>query len=185
MSSNKSFSTETSERYALALFELAKENSELELMEKNLKELLHVYDFNKELENFIKNPTQSFSNQLNVINKLSQAMNFSKTLNNFLSVLVTKRRIFFLKKIIKSFLKLSSKKRGELNASLLSSKNLSEKELKNISSELSKSIGSSINFEYKVDQDLIGGLKIQLGSLMIDTSIKNKLKKIEQLMLEN
>ena len=39
MSSNKSFSTETSERYALALFELAKENSELELMEKNLKEL--------------------------------------------------------------------------------------------------------------------------------------------------
>ena len=185
MSSNKSFSTETSERYALALFELAKENSELEVMEKNLKELMYVYDSNKELESFIKNPTQSFGNQLNVINKLSQAMNFSKTLINFLSILVTKRRIFFLKKIIKSFLKLSSKKRGELKASLLSSKNLSEDELKNISSELSKSIGASINFDYKVDQNLIGGLKIQVGSLMIDTSVKNKLKKIEQLMLEN
>ena len=102
-----------------------------------------------------------------------------------MSILVTKRRIFFLKKIIKSFLKLSSKKRGELKASLLSSKNLSEDELKNISSELSKSIGASINFDYKVDQNLIGGLKIQVGSLMIDTSVKNKLKKIEQLMLEN
>ena len=86
---------------------------------------------------------------------------------------------------MKSFLKLSAIKRGELSASLISSKNLSEEELKNISSELSKSIGSSIDFDYKVDEDLIGGLKMQIGSLMIDTSIKNKLKKYEQLMLEN
>ena len=42
-----------------------------------------------------------------------------------------------------------------------------------------------IKFDYKVDQDLIGGLKLQLGSFMIDTSIKNKLKKYEQKMLEN
>ena len=185
MSSNKSFSTETSERYARALFELVSESSELEMVEKNIKELLRVYDSNKELEHFIKNPTHSFTDQLNIINKLSKIMNFSQILNNFLSILVTKRRIFFLKKIIKSFLKLSAKKRGELSASLVSSKNLSEDELKNISSELSKSIGSSIGFEYKVDKDLIGGLKMQLGSLMIDTSIKNKLKKYEQLMLEN
>jgi len=185
VSSNKSFSTETSERYARALFELVSESSELELVEKNIKELLRVYDSNKELEHFIKNPTHSFTDQLNIINKLSKIMNFSQILNNFLSILVTKRRIFFLKKIIKSFLKLSAKKRGELSASLVSSKNLSEEELKNISSELSKSIGSSIGFEHKVDKDLIGGLKMQLGSLMIDTSIKNKLKKYEQLMLEN
>ena len=44
---------------------------------------------------------------------------------------------------------------------------------------------STIKFDYKVDQSLIGGLKLQLGSFMIDTSIKNKLKKYEQRMLEN
>ena len=54
MSSNKSFSTETSERYARALFELVSESSELEMVEKNIKELLHIYDSNKELEHFIK-----------------------------------------------------------------------------------------------------------------------------------
>ena len=46
-------------------------------------------------------------------------------------------------------------------------------------------MGSTIKFDYKVDPSLIGGLKLQLGSFMIDTSIKNKLKKYEQRMLEN
>ena len=46
-------------------------------------------------------------------------------------------------------------------------------------------MGSIIKFDYKVDQNLIGGLKLQLGSFMIDTSIKNKLKKYEQKMIES
>ena len=185
MSSQKSFSNETSDRYARALFEISSENSELPIIEKNLEELLKVYESNKDLEYFIKNPTQSFQNQLAVVNKLSEIMKFPKNLKNFLSILVTKRRIFFISKIIKSFLRLAAQNKGELTASLVSSKNLSPEELKNINSELSKSVGSLLNFEYKVDEELIGGLKIQIGSLMIDTSIKNKLKKYEQLMLEN
>jgi F0F1-type ATP synthase delta subunit len=46
-------------------------------------------------------------------------------------------------------------------------------------------MGSTIKFDYKTDQELIGGLKLQLGSFMIDASIRNKLKKFEQRMLEN
>ena len=50
---------------------------------------------------------------------------------------------------------------------------------------MSDSIGSILKFDYKVDKELIGGLKLQLGSFMVDTSIKNKLKKYEQAMIEN
>ena len=64
-------------------------------------------------------------------------------------------------------------------------KELSETELENISKELSSSTGSTIKFNYKVDKELIGGLKLQLGSFMIDTSIKNKLDKYKQAMLES
>ena len=77
------------------------------------------------------------------------------------------------------------KKRGEIKASLISSKELTELELENISKELSSSMRATIKFDYKIDKELIGGLKLQLGSFMIDTSIKNKLKKFEQRMLEN
>ena len=185
MNKNKSFSTETSDRYALALFELSEENSKLDIVEKNIGELLELYNSDDDIQNFIKNPTETIDDQLNLVSKISEIMKFDLNLKNFLSFLVTKRRIFFLKKIINSFLKLCSNKRGELTANLISSKKLSNEELKNISLELSKSIGSKITFNYKVDEELIGGLKIQLGSLMIDSSIKNKLKKYEQLMIEN
>ena len=77
------------------------------------------------------------------------------------------------------------KKKGELKASLISSRELSKSELDLISKDLSDTMGSTLKFDYKVDKDLIGGLKLQLGSFMIDTSIKNKLKKYEQMMIEN
>ena len=89
-----------------------------------------------------------------------------------------------MKKIIKSFLKLVSIKKGEVNATLISSKKLSSVEIESINKELSSAIGSSIVFDYKIDENLIGGFKVQIGSLMVDTSIKNKLKKYEKLMLK-
>ena len=84
-----------------------------------------------------------------------------------------------------SFLKLCSQKRGEIYARLISSKELSKSELERIGKDLSDAIGSNLKFDYKIDKELIGGLKLQLGSFMIDTSIKNKLKKYEKAMLEN
>ena len=57
--------------------------------------------------------------------------------------------------------------------------------LKQITKELSDAVGSKSKFDYKVDKELIGGLKFQLGSILIDTSIKSKLKKFKLAMLEN
>ena len=185
MSSNKSFSTETSERYSRALFEVLKECNELEKAEINVRDFQLVLDNSLELKNFIKDPTQSITQQNNVINFLSNKLKFSKNLKNFLLLLIQKRRIFFVKKIFDSFLKLCSSMRGEIKAALISSKELSKSELDEINKDLSSSMGSTLKFDYEVDKDLIGGLKLQLGSFMIDTSIKNKLKKYEKAMLEN
>ena len=185
MSANKSFSTETSERYSRALFEVAKEAGDLEKIETDIKNFKFLLENSLELKNFFSNPTQSINSQNNVNNLLSEKFSFSKNLKNFFSLLIEKRRIFFVSKIIESFLKLCSRKRGEVKASLISSKELSESELESISKDLSSSIESVIKFDYKIDKELIGGLKLQLGSIMIDTSIKNKLKKFEQQMIEN
>jgi F-type H+-transporting ATPase subunit delta len=185
MSTKKSFSSETSERYARALYEVVKESNELEKIETDVKNFQSLFDSNNEIKNFVQNPTHLIEIQNKVLNILSEKLSFSKNLKNFFLLLIKKRRMFFVKKITDSFLKLCLKNRGEIKASLISSRELSSNELENISSELSSSMGSTIKFDYKVDQSLIGGLKLQLGSFMIDTSIKNKLKKYKQRMLEN
>ena len=185
MSLNKSFSTETSERYSRALYEFVKEEGELDKIESDIKIFSKILVENSDLRNFISNPTQSVETQNSAINLLCEKFKFSSNLKNFFFLLIEKRRMFFVKKILDSFLKLCMKKRGELKASLISSKELSKEELEVISKDLSSSMGSTIKFDYKVDKELIGGLKLQLGSIMIDTSIKNKLKKIEQRMIEN
>ena len=185
MSTNKTFSTETSERYSRALFEVANEENELDKIESDIKNFQSLLKSSQEIMNFIKNPTQSINTQNSVIVLLADKLGFSKNLKNFFLLLVEKRRIFFIQKISENFLKLCSLKRGEVKASLISSKELSNAELDKISKDLSTSMGSSIIFDYKVDKELIGGLKLQLGSFMIDTSIRNKLKKYEKAMLEN
>ena len=185
MSTNKSFSTETSERYSRALFEVANETKEIDKVESDVRNFQSLFNSSSEIKNFIQNPTQSINTQNSFINLLTEKLGFSKNLKNFFLLLVEKRRIFFVKKIFESFLKLCSKKRGEIKASLISSKELSKDELNKISSDLSKSIGSNLVFDYHVNKELIGGLKLQLGSIMIDTSIKNKLQKYEQAMLES
>ena len=185
MSTNKSFSTETSERYSRALFEVSQDSNDLDKVENDIKNFKLIYDKNSELRNFIKDPSQIITEQNKLVNLISDKLNFSKNVQKFLLLLIEKRRIFFVNKIIESFLRLCSQKRGEIKASLISSKELSQTELSDISTDLSKSMGSTLKFDFKVDKELIGGLKLQLGSIMIDTSIRNKLKKYEQAMLEN
>ena len=185
MSTIKSFSTETSERYSRALFEVSKETKDLEKVEDDIKNFRMLLNKSLEIKNFITDPTKSISQQNVFIKLLAEKLNFTKNLKNFFLLLIEKRRIFFIQKISESFLKLCLKKRGELKASLISSKDLSQIEIDKISKELSEITGSILKFDFKVDKELIGGLKLQLGSFMIDTSIKSKLKKYEQMMLEN
>ena len=106
MSANKSFSTETSERYSRALFAVAKEANDLEKVEIEVKNFKFLLENSPELKNFFNNPTQSINNQNNVNDLLSKRLSFSKNLKNFFSLLIEKRRIFFVSKIIDIFLKL-------------------------------------------------------------------------------
>ena len=183
MSNTKSFSSETSDRYALALYEIGKENNDLEKLSKNLTLVKSLYDTNTDFVSFVKNPTYLKNQQNEIVNRLSDLMKFDLTLKNFLLLLIKKSRLFYLRKIIDSFFKLLSKDKNEIDASLTSAKKLDDNEINNINTELAQALKSTIKFKYKVDESLIGGLKIQLGSLMIDTSIKNKLKKYEKIMM--
>ena len=74
--------------------------------------------------------------------------------------------------------------RGEINAELISSQELSDGDIKKIKDEITENFGSKINLKYIVDKNLLAGMKIKIGSLMIDNSLKNKLLKLRKEMME-
>ena len=184
MSSKSTFSNSTSKSYAIALYELSKENSELDKVEDEMKKLNKLLDSSADFKEMILSPIVAKDDKKNVIFKIADQNDFSETFKKFLGFIAIKNRLFFLGKIIESFLNLVSNNKGELKAKLVSSKKLSIEEQKKIQSELSKDFKSLLYIDYKYDPDLIAGLIIQVGSVMVDTSIKTKLKKLEKNMIE-
>ena len=184
MSSKSTFSNSTSKSYALALYELSKENSELDNVENEMKSLNKLLNESSDFKEMILSPTVTKEDKRKVIFAIADQYNFSKIFKKFLGLVIVKNRLFFLKKIIESFLSLVSNNKGELKAKLVSSKKLSIEEQKKIQNELSRDFKSPLNIDYEYNPSLIAGLIIQVGSIMIDTSIKTKLKKLEKNMIE-
>ena len=184
MSSKSTFSNSTANSYALALYELSKDNTELDKVEQNIKDLNSLLNTSFDFKEAITNPTISKEDKINVISLITEKNNFSETSKKFLGFVAMKNRLFFLDQILENFLNLVLKNKGELKAKLISSKELSKEEKNNIVNELSKNFKSPLSIDYKYDPSLIAGLIIQIGSVMVDTSIKTKLKKLEKNMLE-
>ena len=184
MSKNKEFSSTSANRYSLALYELANESSALVQCEGNSLAFLNLINDNKDFNTLIKDPTISMDILMNIINKISENSKLDILFKNFLGFLITKRRFFFVENILKKFNEICSGKRGELKAEIKSAKELSKIEIDKITEQLSKNFESKIKLNYKYDQSLIGGLVVQVGSIMVDTSIKNKLQLIENSMIE-
>ena len=184
MSSKSTFTNSTSSSYALAVYELSQENSELNEVENGMNSFKKLLSASSDFKEMILNPIVTKEEKNKVINEIISQYSFCQTLKKFLGFLITKNRLFYLNQIIDSFLNFASSSKGELKAKLLSSKKLSKTELEKIRNELSKDFQSPINIDYKYDPDLIVGLIIQVGSVMVDTSIKSKLRQLEKNMIE-
>ena len=184
LSKDTGFSITSAERYSLALFELSEENNLLSQIEDQSSSILNLIEQSEDFSNLIKDPTTSQEDLLKVVNTISENNKFESLFKNFLSFLIQKRRFFFIERILKSFIEICSRKRGELKAELKSAKELSNEEITKITEELTKNFSSKIKLNYKHDESLIGGLVVQVGSTMVDTSIKSKLQQIENRMIE-
>jgi len=184
LSSKSTFSSSTSKSYALALYELAKENSELDKVENEIRGLGQLLEESSDFNELISNPTVSKENKKNIIFEIAKKNSFSSILKKFLGFVALKNRLFFLDKIVQSFLNLVSNNKDELDAKFVSSKKLSLDQKKEIQNQLSIDFKSKLNINFEYDPGLIAGSIIQIGSIMIDTSIKTKLKKLERNMIE-
>ena len=184
MSDKNRFSDSSAKSYSQALYELATEEKNLNDVEEHAVSIIKLISQSEDFNSLIKDPTNKQDDQLNSINIIFEKFNLNNLLKKFLNFLVVKRRFFYVEKILKDFVMICSKNRGEISAQLTVAKELNENEINKIKNDLSKNFGSDVKLNYNYDPDLIGGLIMQVESVMIDTSIKNKLQQIENKMIE-
>ena len=184
MSDKNRFSDSSAKSYSQAFYELALEEKNLNDIEINVNSILRLISQSEDFNSLIKDPTNKQEDQLNVINIIFEKFNLNNLLKKFLNFLVMKRRFFYVEKILKDFVMICSKNRGEISAKLTVAKKLNENEINKIKNDLSKNFGSDVKLNYNYDPNLIGGLIMQVESVMIDTSLKNKLQQIENKMIE-
>ena len=179
MSSQKTIASGLAGRYATALFELAEQANSIEKTEEELSALATLLVENDEFSNLVMNPVFGKDQQLAACAKVSSTLSLSDLVANLLGVLATNRRLVKLGSVIDVFKKIAAANRGEISAEVITAHVLSDKQQASLKASLKKAVGQDVIFETKVDESLLGGLIVKVGSRMIDSSLKSKLENLK------
>ena len=171
-----------SDRYALALYDLASEKIVIDSVLHNLKSIQKLMNQNKELQLIMKSPLIASNDKLKIILKIMTEQNLNELSITFLKVISKNKRFASLSSIISQFVNINAQKRGDILADITSADELSNEQRINIKEQLKTIMGDKLSLSYKVDKKIIGGLIIKVGSKMIDTSLANKINKLKIVM---
>ena len=171
-------------RYAQAVFEIAQNQDQLDKLESDIHSLTEALAKSAELASLISSPVYSRDAQSKAILAIAFKMKLTKTICNTLGLMASKRRLFVLPAFLERLSGLIADHKGELSAEVASAKALTKAQTENLSKIISERLGKTVKINATVDEDIIGGLVIKVGSKMIDTSIRSKLNSLQNVMKE-
>ena len=166
-------------RYAKAFYELAAEQKKLDAVASDIDSLISLND-DENFMSFLKNPSVDRKVQIEVMSKIAKKAKADKLTTNFLGVISDNGRLALLMEILKTTSDTIAEHRGELRADVTSARALTDKQLKELRAALKKATGQDVDVTLHHDESLIGGLKIQVGSLLIDQTVKTRLERLER-----
>jgi F-type H+-transporting ATPase subunit delta len=172
------------ERYAGALFNLARESNSVEIIERALDKFLGLLSDSDDLRRFVLSPMFSSSEQEQGLSAILKSIGITGLARDFLLVLAKNRRLFAVENVIKAYKSLCAKARGEVEAEVISAVPLTKAQTQDLTDTLRQNLGKTPRLTATVDPKLLGGLVVRIGSQMIDTSLRTKLKNLEKVMKE-
>ncbi|SLN27501.1 ATP synthase subunit delta [Roseovarius albus] len=179
-----SISSGIAERYATAIFEISKESGSLTKLEKNLTDLAAALDDSAELRDLIQSPVVPRAEQGTAIAAVGKKMKLVPELQNGLSLMAQKRRLFVLPQLVAQLSARIAEDKGEVTAEVTSAKALTKTQSEKLAKTLKARVGKDVKISATVDESLIGGLVVKVGSKMIDTSIASRLNSLQNAMKE-
>jgi F-type H+-transporting ATPase subunit delta len=137
-----------------------------------------------DLTRLVRSPVFSSDEQTRAISAVLAKAGVGVLTSNFLKVVARNRRLFTVSDMIRSFRQMLAREKGELTAIVTSAEKLSETQVSALAAALKETSGKDVVLDRRVDPRLIGGLIVQLGSRMIDTSLRTKLNALKFAMKE-
>ena len=179
-----SISSGIAARYATAVYELAQDAGQIKDIENDLNALSDALKDSSDFRALIHSPIYSRSEQGDAIKAIAAKMGLSEIMTNTLNLMASKRRLFVLPQLVAALRARISEEKGEVTADVVSAKELTKAQSDKLAKTLKASTGKDVAMNVTVDDSLIGGLIVKVGSKMIDTSIRSKLAALQNAMKE-
>lgn len=184
MSDTGSISSGIAARYATAVFELAKEAKKLPALEQDLDALTAALDESADFGDLITNPVYTRDEMTAAVSAIGKKMKLTPIVANTLGLMAQNRRLFVLPQLVSTVKGMIADEKGEVTAEVTAAKKLTKAQSDKLAKTLKASVGKDVKVNVSVDENLIGGLIVKVGSKMIDSSIKSKLSNLQNAMKE-
>ncbi|WNS81122.1 F0F1 ATP synthase subunit delta [Domibacillus sp. DTU_2020_1001157_1_SI_ALB_TIR_016] len=171
-------------RYAIALFELAKENNQVAKFDQEVRIVKEVIEENGEVAKALESPNLSLADKQALVNTL--AAHASTAVLNTLKLLVERRRADEIGTVCEEFIQLSNQERGMAEAIVYSARPLTEAEAASVSQTFARKVGKqTLTIENIVDSNVLGGLKVRIGNRIFDGTLQGKLDRLQKQLTTN
>ncbi|MBL1431159.1 MAG: ATP synthase F1 subunit delta [Robiginitomaculum sp.] len=172
-------------RYGVAIFDLAKEAKRLAAVEKELLSLKKLLQSSAALREAMASPVIAISEKSEIMQALAKKAKWSILVSNFLAIACDNGRAAEITDMVDSYMELLAQEKNSLSASAITAQELTTKQKTNLAASLKKALGSNVKLETEVDPRLLGGLVVQVGSVMFDSSLKTQLEGLKLAMKES
>jgi F-type H+-transporting ATPase subunit delta len=179
-----SISSGIAARYATAVFELAREGKALKALEADTDALEAALAASADLRGVIHSPLLSRAQQGAALGAIAGRLGLSSIMSNTIALMAQKRRLFVLPQLIVQLRALIADHKGEVTAEVTSATALTPAQAAELAATIKARVGKDVKLKTAVDESLIGGLVVKVGSTMIDTSIRAKLASLQNAMKE-
>jgi len=167
-------------RYATALADVVTKSGETDSVQTELKTWEEMIFSNTELFEAFRSPAISHVNKEEVLESLLKKSKSAKTTANFLRILLRNSRLTELSEINQKLASVLEERSGVISAGITSARSLSGSETAEIQTNLEKLTGKKIKASFEIDENIIGGIVIRVGSTVYDGSVKTKLEELKE-----
>lgn len=169
-------------RYASALFDLARDEKQIDAVTRSLGSLGQALTDSGEFGQLVASPLVGREEAGKAFSAIAGQLKLDPLTANFLGVLARNGRKGQLPQVIRLFGRLAADHRGETTAEVISARPLSDDQIAALKTQLKARAGRDVAIDAQTDPTILGGLIVKLGSQMIDASLKTKLTRLAQVM---